>query len=56
MKAHGLEAIDTVFESTAVLIKSKRPSDQALVDLITSRIKGVIGKLLYPFSSSQNPI
>ncbi|MCJ1258373.1 ATP phosphoribosyltransferase (ATP-PRTase) (ATP-PRT) [Lignoscripta atroalba] len=42
MKAAGLMAIDTVVESTAVLIKSKHPSDQKLVDLIASRIRGVI--------------
>ena len=43
MKAAGLKAIDTVVESTAVLIKSKHPSNPTLVDLITARIKGVIG-------------
>ncbi|GAM89236.1 hypothetical protein ANO11243_072730 [Dothideomycetidae sp. 11243] len=42
MRAAGLKAIDTVLESTAVLIRSKRPSNPALVDLITSRIRGVI--------------
>ena len=45
MKAAGLKAIDTVVESTAVLIKSKHPSNPTLVDLITARIKGVIGIL-----------
>lgn len=50
MRAAGLKAIDTVVESTAVLIKSKRPSNQKLVDLIASRIKGVISKYPYPFS------
>ena len=44
MKAAGLKAIDTVVDSKAVLIKSKRPSNQKLVDLIASRISGVIGK------------
>ena len=43
MKAAGLRPIDTVLESTAVLIKSKHPSNQKLVDLIASRISGVIG-------------
>ena len=43
MKAAGLKAIDTVVESTAILIKSKHPSNPTLVDLITARIKGVIG-------------
>ncbi|KZF26809.1 ATP phosphoribosyltransferase [Xylona heveae TC161] len=42
MKAAGLRAISTVVESTAILIKSKRPSNPQLVDLIASRIKGVI--------------
>ena len=44
MKAAGLKAIATVVESTAVLIKSKHTSDPDLVNLITSRIKGVISK------------
>lgn len=42
MKAAGLKAIDTVIESTAVLIKGKRTSNEKLVQLITARIKGVI--------------
>jgi len=42
MKAAGLQAIDTVVASTAVLIKSKTPTNPALVDLIASRILGVI--------------
>ncbi|KAK4143262.1 uncharacterized protein C8A04DRAFT_37624 [Dichotomopilus funicola] len=42
MKAAGLKAIDTVVETSAILIKSKAPSDPALVDLIASRIRGVI--------------
>ncbi|KAL3408751.1 hypothetical protein V8F44DRAFT_617497 [Aspergillus fumigatus] len=41
MKAAGLKAIDTVVESTAVLVKS-RSTKNPLVDLITSRISGVI--------------
>ena len=44
MKAAGLKAIDTVLESTATLIKSKHPSNQKLVDMIASRISGVISK------------
>lgn len=44
MKAAGLKAIDTVVDSTAVLIKSKHPSNQKLVDLIANRISGVISK------------
>jgi len=42
MKAAGLKAIDTVVSSTAVLVKSKKPSDPQLVDLIAARILGVI--------------
>ncbi|KAL7944532.1 hypothetical protein V8C42DRAFT_325092 [Trichoderma barbatum] len=42
MRAAGLKAIDTVVESTAILIKSRSPSNPELVDLIASRIRGVI--------------
>ncbi|OAA39163.1 ATP phosphoribosyltransferase [Metarhizium rileyi] len=42
MRAAGLKAIDTVVESTAVLVKSRSPSNGNLVDLIASRIRGVI--------------
>ncbi|CAJ2501643.1 Uu.00g044960.m01.CDS01 [Anthostomella pinea] len=42
MKAAGLVAIDTVVESTAILIKSRQPSNPELVELIASRIRGVI--------------
>ncbi|KAG5987888.1 ATP phosphoribosyltransferase (ATP-PRTase) (ATP-PRT) [Claviceps spartinae] len=42
MRAAGLKAIDTVIESTAVLIKSKSTSKAELVELIASRIRGVI--------------
>ncbi|KAJ5147519.1 hypothetical protein N7526_000871 [Penicillium atrosanguineum] len=41
MKAAGLKAIDTVVESTAVLVKS-RNSKSELLDLIAARIRGVI--------------
>ncbi|KAF5865480.1 ATP phosphoribosyltransferase (ATP-PRTase) (ATP-PRT) [Aspergillus alliaceus] len=41
MKAAGLKAIDTVVESTSVLVKSKK-TQNPLVELITSRIRGVI--------------
>lgn len=41
MKAAGLKAIDTVVESTAVLVKS-RTSNNDLLNLIASRIRGVI--------------
>ncbi|KAG9229018.1 ATP phosphoribosyltransferase [Amylocarpus encephaloides] len=42
MKAAGLTPIDTVVSSTAVLIKSKHPTNPQLVDLLASRIRGVI--------------
>lgn len=42
MKAAGLKAIATVLSSTAVLIKSRAPSNPSLVDLIANRIRGVI--------------
>jgi ATP phosphoribosyltransferase-like protein len=42
MKAAGLKAIDTVVQSTAVLIKSKNTKNE-LVELIANRIRGVIG-------------
>lgn len=42
MRAAGLKPIDTVLSTSAVLIKSKHPSNPELVDLITSRIRGVI--------------
>lgn len=42
MKAAGLKAIDTVVESSAILIKSKAPSNPAMVNLIAARIGGVI--------------
>jgi ATP phosphoribosyltransferase len=46
MRAAGLKAISTVVSSSAILIKSKHPSDPKLVELITARIKGVISKWL----------
>ncbi|TLD13592.1 uncharacterized protein PgNI_04966 [Pyricularia grisea] len=42
MRAAGLKAIDTVVDSSAILIKSKSPSNPELVELIASRIRGVI--------------
>lgn len=42
MKAAGLKPIDTVVESSSILIKSKAPSQPELVELIASRIRGVI--------------
>ncbi|KAJ5558305.1 hypothetical protein N7535_008518 [Penicillium sp. DV-2018c] len=41
MKAAGLKAIDTVVSSTAVLVKSRNSSSDIL-DLLTSRLRGVI--------------
>lgn len=46
MKAAGLKAIDTVVSSTAIFVKSKNPSNPALVELIASRINGVISKFI----------
>ena len=42
MRAAGLKAIDTVVESTAVLIKSRKVSNEKIVNLIAARIRGVI--------------
>jgi ATP phosphoribosyltransferase len=42
MRAAGLKPIATVLETSAILIKSKHPSNPELVDLIASRIRGVI--------------
>ncbi|KAG8525192.1 uncharacterized protein KY384_008836 [Bacidia gigantensis] len=42
MKAAGLKPIDTVVKSSAILIKSRSPSNTDLVDLIAARIRGVI--------------
>ena len=53
MKAAGLKAIDTVIESTATLLKSKHPSNQKLVDMIASRISGVISNPI-PFHPPQH--
>ena len=41
MKAAGLKAIDTVVSSTAVLVKA-RESNSDILNLLTSRIRGVI--------------
>lgn len=46
MRAAGLKAIATVVESTAVLIRSKHPSDPKLVNLITARIRGMLNPIL----------
>ncbi len=42
MRAAGLKAIDTVVDSTAVLISSKHPSDPKLINILANRIRGVI--------------
>ncbi|KUI62254.1 ATP phosphoribosyltransferase [Cytospora mali] len=42
MRAAGLKAIDTVVESSSILIKSKAPNNPDLVNLIGARIRGVI--------------
>ncbi len=42
MRAAGLRPLTTVLASTALLIKSKHPSNPALLSLIASRIRGVI--------------
>lgn len=56
MKAAGLKAIDTVVSSSAVLIKSKNPSNPELVELIASRIRGVISKPSIHIHPSYPPI
>lgn len=42
MRAAGLKAVDTVVESSAILIQSHSPSNPELVSLVTARLKGVI--------------
>ncbi|TKA65712.1 hypothetical protein B0A55_09763 [Friedmanniomyces simplex] len=42
MRVAGLKPIATVLDSSAVLIRSKHPSDPKWVDLLTDRIRGVI--------------
>ena len=42
MKAAGLKPIATILETTAILIKSRNPSNPALIKIIESRIRGVI--------------
>jgi ATP phosphoribosyltransferase len=51
MRAAGLKAISTVVDTSAILIRSKHPSDPKLVDLITARIKGVISAFPFSFST-----
>ncbi|KAH7326759.1 hypothetical protein B0I35DRAFT_449190 [Stachybotrys elegans] len=47
MRAAGLKAIATVVETSAVLIKSQSPSNNETVELIASRIRGVIDAQRY---------
>lgn len=47
MRAAGLKAIDTVVESSAVLIKSRKPSNEKLVNMLAARIRGVITAQMY---------
>lgn len=56
MKAAGLKPIDTVVSSLAVLVKSKKPSNAQLVDLIASRIRGVISNIAPPPKSNRELI
>ncbi|MCJ1456014.1 ATP phosphoribosyltransferase (ATP-PRTase) (ATP-PRT) [Mycoblastus sanguinarius] len=42
MKAAGLKPIDTVVESSALMIKSRSPCNPDLVHLIAARIRGAI--------------
>ncbi|KAI1174956.1 hypothetical protein F4777DRAFT_552037 [Nemania sp. FL0916] len=51
MKAAGLKPIDTVVESSAILIKSRNPSNPDLVALIAQRIRGVITAQKYVLCS-----
>lgn len=55
MKAAGLMAIDTVLDTTAVLVESRK-STNSLVDLINSRIQGVIGASLPSLSTTSDNI
>lgn len=50
MRACGLQAIETLLSSQAVLIRPKTPharSDTTLINLITSRLRGVIAASRY---------
>jgi ATP phosphoribosyltransferase len=46
MRVAGLAAIDTVVESSAILIQSKKGGDPELLAKIKGRIRGWIGMLL----------
>ncbi|KAK9457631.1 hypothetical protein V1511DRAFT_494163 [Dipodascopsis uninucleata] len=47
MRAAGLKSIETVFNTTAVLIESPKPTNPELVDTIVSRINGVLAAEKY---------
>lgn len=52
MRAAGLHAVDTILQTEAVLIKSsaqKHPDLEPLINMITSRIAGVIAASKYVF-------
>ncbi|KAF2141902.1 uncharacterized protein K452DRAFT_308949 [Aplosporella prunicola CBS 121167] len=51
MRAAGLKDISTILETTAILIKSKKVSDPALVNVIAARIRGVITAQRYVLCS-----
>ena len=55
MRAAGLKPIDTVVDSRAVMIKSKRASNAKLIDLIVSRVRGVISAQKYVLCSYNVP-
>ncbi|KAI6245675.1 ATP phosphoribosyltransferase [Erysiphe necator] len=47
MKAAGLKAIDTVVNSTAILIQNFHSSDKEMIDLIVSRLRGIVAAQKY---------
>lgn len=55
MRAAGLKAIDTVVESSAVLIKSRNVSNEKLVNMLAARIRGVITAQRYVFCQYNAP-
>ncbi|KAL8857693.1 MAG: hypothetical protein Q9178_005728 [Gyalolechia marmorata] len=55
MRSAGLHAVGTVFESNAVLIRSRFPLKQELIGKITRRIKGVIAAQKYQMCAYNVP-
>ncbi|KAL8926648.1 MAG: hypothetical protein Q9172_001684 [Xanthocarpia lactea] len=55
MRSAGLHAVGTVFESNAVLIRSRFPLKQELMGKITRRIKGVIAAQKYQMCAYNVP-